>query len=553
MDVPRILILLLGVFLLAYGLAAYRYFYHILGATTGLVIGIALRKTMLKLPGLSENPGVASFLIFLLFILLGMFIATRFRRLLAFLAGLGTGAILYRGIASLWTGSELTVQVFPSESLGLMELLAGMVTGVFFLLFEGVFALILTSAVGAALCAHALGGRWTFPVCLALGLVAQPLISRRIVPETGPGSGKTRGKTTIIVAVLMVLLPTQVSLAAWEISRVNKSSARVIFDGGKRHGVRAGEEYAVVNGRDDLLAVITVSEVYTDEAYSEALPAEEVERIRTGDRVLTLEDYEYSRLRSSPSVEGHLDFLSRYPESRYRPEIEETVDRIRYGKALSRDTVTAYREFRRQYPGSRHAADALAREEELSFQRAAEEGTEEGYSKFLRDYPGTERLSGMMEVRLFLRTRSEDRVYAYQEFLAKYPRSGLADQCLERIREFERWAHELEFGQKRIEAIRFFGRYGDPTAVPQLVGKLADPELGPEARKAILAIGEPAVKLLMEVLISPLQSVDLKDRAASILGELGEVYAVPALRTYVRENATEAGRAALDALEEKHN
>jgi len=109
----------------------------------------------------------------------------------------------------------------------------------------------------------------------------------------------------------------------------------------------------------------------------------------------------------------------------------------------------------------------------------------------------------------------------------------------------------LEFGSEPVQAIRFFADYGDETAVPLLVGKLLAPDLGQEARKAIIQIGEPSLSLLMEVLISPLQSIALKDEVASILGEMGDVVTVPALRTYVREYNTDAGRRALLMLEEQ--
>ena len=48
MDLLRILLLVVGGFLLAYGLSAYRYFYYILGASTGLVMGMVSRRALLK-------------------------------------------------------------------------------------------------------------------------------------------------------------------------------------------------------------------------------------------------------------------------------------------------------------------------------------------------------------------------------------------------------------------------------------------------------------------------------------------------------------------------
>ena len=64
-------------------------------------------------------------------------------------------------------------------------------------------------------------------------------------------------------------------------------------------------------------------------------------------------------------------------------------------------------------------------------------------------------------------------------------------------------------------------------------------------------IGKPALGTLMEVLISPLQSVELKDKVALIIAQMGEISALPALRSYADKEKTPEGRAALLILEEK--
>ncbi|TNF47739.1 hypothetical protein EP232_03130, partial [bacterium] len=78
MDPVPVVVLLLGGFLLVFGLAAYRYFFHIIGASAGLAGAIALCEKLIHLPGFSEHPKIASGLIYTLFILLGIFLAARF-------------------------------------------------------------------------------------------------------------------------------------------------------------------------------------------------------------------------------------------------------------------------------------------------------------------------------------------------------------------------------------------------------------------------------------------------------------------------------------------
>jgi len=216
LDPVSIAVLLTGVFFLAFGMTAYRYFYVVIGVTVGLVAAVWARKPMLTLPGLSDRPGVAGVLIIVLFVLLGIFLATRFRKPLAFLSGLGTGVFLYRVAAAIWTGGNIVQALTGPIKPGAMELLAGTVFGILFLLYEFLFALVLTSAVGAALCTWVIGGRWTFAAFLLIGLVAQPLISNRLVPESiggkkGRDATKTGLKTRLFIIAMLIIPPS----SAW--------------------------------------------------------------------------------------------------------------------------------------------------------------------------------------------------------------------------------------------------------------------------------------------------------------------------------------------------
>jgi hypothetical protein len=140
------------------------------------------------------------------------------------------------------------------------------------------------------------------------------------------------------------------------------------------------------------------------------------------------------------------------------------------------------------------------------------------------------------------------KVYAYREFIERYPDGKLGTSFATAIAEFEKWSDELEFGTDPVAAIKYFGRKGDETAVPLLVGKLMVPELREQSRQAITEIGKPSLTIMLEVLLTPFQSLELKDRIAGIVAEMGDVSAIPALRTYVNEHETEAGQKALAML-----
>jgi len=553
MDLTGAAAVLAGIFFLAFGIAVYRYFFYLIGAAAGIMAAVLAREPMLKMPGLSGHPGVAGALIFLLFILLGVFLATRFRKILAFLGGLGTGAFLYRVIAAVWVGGDVARALTGSVVPGPMELLAGAVCGVLFILFEYSFALVLTSAVGAGLCTWALGGRWTFAATLAIGLVAQPLISHRFIPGGVAGKGDTTGtgRRTRLMLLALLLIPTAPSHADLVVHHVSHQSGRVVLDVGKNAGVRAGDMWAVINEDGDLIVQVIVSEVFADTSYTQPVSSADLKKVQDGMAIIEMETYEFNLARELGSVSKLQNFLDRYPDSRYRAYAADSVDRIRFERALSGGTVEAFADFRRKFPGSRFVKLALSKEEKLAFERARDAGSEESFLAFVQEYPGNVHLTQMKEARLFLHARKVDRVYAFQEFLAQYPRSSLAVEARERIAEFESWADELEFGIEKVRALEFFGSYKDETAVPQLVGKLLIPELAPHAKRAIRQIGPGAVTALLEVLMSPLQRPALKDEVAGILAEMGDVKAVPGLRTYAREKGTKRGVGALHTLEAK--
>jgi len=292
LDPVRLVALLSGVFFLAFGLAAYRQFFKVLGATAGVALWVVLREPLIGLPGLREHPGTASLLILILLCTGGILLVAKFRRLLAFLGGVGTGIILSGMVTSFFSGgSPPGTESFFSQPAP-MDLLSGLVAGTLFLLFERFFAVLLTSSVGGFLCSWAIGGHWTFPLCLLIGLVAQPLIfSRMGIKGQGQGekwgkkgdggTGKGTGSFLSLLVILAVAIPS-VSMARWVVERVVTSNSRVVMGAGWRNGVRQGEQNAVLGREGELVAVITLSDVFSDASYSEPLDVEKARLVEGG-------------------------------------------------------------------------------------------------------------------------------------------------------------------------------------------------------------------------------------------------------------------------------
>jgi hypothetical protein len=425
---------------------------------------------MVRLPGLREHPGTAAVLLLILLCAGGIFLVTRFRRVFTFLGGFATGVILSGMIESYFTGGLLLTEPLRFAQPDPMDLLAGLVAGVLFLLFERFFALILTTSLGAYLCVWALGGRWTFVVCFLLGLVVQLVIFARIgKPDKGKGnsrspldrSGSGKKGSTALTGLLIVMLIPSVSMAAWEVERIVTPSSRIVMGAGWRDGVRLGEKYAVVDGRGSLIAVIAVSEVFSDSAYSDPLPAETIRLVDSGMTVLVLEDYEYRKALEYGGESRLQSFLRKYPRSRYRQDVVDALDKTRFRLAEMIGTIDSYMEFQRNYPTSRFAPEAVRRAEVQAFQKAREAGTEEAFRSFLDRFPGNGILSGMTEVRHYFRTRETGLVYAFRDFKATYPDSPFSDEFTGVIEEFEVWARRLEFGSDPVGAIRYFGEKGD--------------------------------------------------------------------------------------------
>ena len=136
MDLVKLLVLMTGAFFLAFGMAAYRHFYTVLGAAAGLAVWATLRHWLVTVPGLRDHPGTAHLLFMLFLILCGMLLARKFRKAIAFVGGFGTGAMLSMAVASFLGAGELPAAFLSPGAITPIDLLAGLVGGVTFLFFE---------------------------------------------------------------------------------------------------------------------------------------------------------------------------------------------------------------------------------------------------------------------------------------------------------------------------------------------------------------------------------------------------------------------------------
>ncbi|WP_301677416.1 HEAT repeat domain-containing protein [Methanoculleus methanifontis] len=98
----------------------------------------------------------------------------------------------------------------------------------------------------------------------------------------------------------------------------------------------------------------------------------------------------------------------------------------------------------------------------------------------------------------------------------------------------------------RCEAAATLGEIGDPAAVGSLVDALADEAVAPVAADALVAIGEPAVAPVLELLEGGVGAA--RENAVEVLGRLGTAEAVPAIVALVRNGEARLHRKVVDAL-----
>jgi hypothetical protein len=258
-----------GAFFLAFGLAAYRYFHTVVGATAGLALWIATHDSVKQLPGLKEHPGTASVLLLVLMVLVGVLFASKLRKLLIFISGLAVGLILSQTFAVFMSQGIISDTGFKFGNVDAMDILVGLVCGILCVIFERFFAVLITSVVGASLCSWAIGGSWTFPACLIIGLVAQPLVFGRFRSAPVPAGKDRTGSRTAVVFLLLLLTPSAAS-AAWVVERIISPTSGIVIDAGWRDAVKTGEKYALVDKNS--LLVAENSSIFAIRSYAERQP-----------------------------------------------------------------------------------------------------------------------------------------------------------------------------------------------------------------------------------------------------------------------------------------
>lgn len=173
---------LAGLILALFGRRLYHLVFPVGGFLVGATIGLWLVLRTLPLFAV-EYRGVVLAGAGLAFGLISAILFRGLRRVLVFLGGFVVGIELRRAVTHgtpMVPVREVALSLSqPFTDLGLPDLLAGAAGGAFFVLFEHLFAIVLTALLGAHLLTVAFGARWVFPVTFGSSVLLQWALGRR--------------------------------------------------------------------------------------------------------------------------------------------------------------------------------------------------------------------------------------------------------------------------------------------------------------------------------------------------------------------------------------
>lgn len=162
------------------------------------------------------------------------------------------------------------------------------------------------------------------------------------------------------------------------------------------------------------------------------------------DRLINLE---YEKTKRENKLDSFQDFQSKYPNSKYEMEVNMKIEELFFTRAENLNSIEAYQVFVEKYPNSKYAEEANVKIEELFFSRIENMNSIEGYQVFIEKYPKgkfTEKAKEKVVELEFEKAEKENISDSYQLFLEKFPKSKytvLANKKLE----------ELEFGIAKNE------------------------------------------------------------------------------------------------------
>ena len=134
-----------------------------------------------------------------------------------------------------------------------------------------------------------------------------------------------------------------------------------------------------------------------------------------------LEEAWFRQSRRTDTPEGYRDFLARYPQSKYAPEVRENLARTQFETYTSKaNTLKGYQDFIAEFPDGQYAAKARDRSARLAWRAVDQLGTRQAYTLYRNEYGGHSEAKSAMAKEMTLAWMEAEKGGSAEDYLAFY-------------------------------------------------------------------------------------------------------------------------------------
>jgi hypothetical protein len=262
------------------------------------------------------------------------------------------------------------------------------------------------------------------------------------------------------------------------------------------------------------------------------------------------------------SVESYGDYWRARPDGRHGAEARAQYDERGWQRASATDTVEGFDRYLQDHPDGQYVDRARGRVDDLAWDSAATTNTVEGFERYLRDHQDgkytSQARAGVEDLR-WRAALATNTAEAFVGYLQAFPQGRYETEARERIIPAGIEQLASKDAHERGKALEALNRVGEPAIrallkeaenkdgknrIPALwalakmdnsvgIKGLIDGMENPEMRQALINLGHPAAKPLVELLKEEKNPSKLKT-VIEILGELRDPEAVPTIVEFMK-------------------
>jgi hypothetical protein len=198
----------------------------------------------------------------------------------------------------------------------------------------------------------------------------------------------------------------------------------------------------------------------------------------------TIEKVEFDLVESENSTKAFSDFLTKYPNSKYKEIVLDKWSEIEYQQCLLKNEEKTYRDFLKNFPNSKKIIEAKTNLGKIAFKKDLIENNIIGYTEFLNEFDNE-------ELKFYLRNeidtirykicfanyqnlKNSDSLESLYEFTTKFIDCEFADSIMNRIEILE-W-NNLKINFSKEKANSFLNKFPDTEFKYEILTRLFDVE-----------------------------------------------------------------------------